>query len=260
MFADAQAYELIMGRWSTRLASSFVKFAGVQDGDRVLDVGSGTGSLALAVAAFTATAQVVGIDRSQEYVEYARSRTRDPRVRFETGDAQALPYSNASFDKALSMLVLNFLPEPERSVAEMRRVTRPGGTVAAAVWDYGDGMAMLRIFWDVAASLDPAASARHERHMPYCREGELATLWKNAGMVAVEERGISIPLEFASFQDFWSPFMGGQGPSGSYTVSLPPDRRKALKEGLRRALLGNHPDGPFPLEARAWAVKGIVPP
>lgn len=157
MFLNAEAYERYIGRWSQRLAPRFMEFAGVVDGDRVLDVGSGTGSLALAVAAATRRSEVVGIEPSAPFVDYARTRTPDPRVRFEVGDAQSLPYADASFDKSLALLVINLIPDAPRAAAEMRRVTRPGGRMAGCVWDYGGGMTMLRAFWDAVVALDPAA-------------------------------------------------------------------------------------------------------
>ncbi|MBI2973617.1 MAG: methyltransferase domain-containing protein [Armatimonadetes bacterium] len=257
-FFNAEAYERLMGRWSRRLAPLLIEFAEVREGNRVLDVGSGTGSLTLALNA-TRRSEVVGIDPSPAYVEHARTRTADPRVRFDVGDAQALPYPDASFDKCLALLVINFIPDARKAVAEMRRVTRPGGRVAAAVWDYGDGMTMLNTFWDAAVAIDPAAEPRHERHMPYCRRGQLSGLWTEIGIQEVEETGLVIPMDFASFDDFWSPFLGGQGPSGSYVTSLPPDRQRALRERLRKELLAGKPDEPFTLEARAWAVRGTTP-
>lgn len=259
MFSNAEAYERFMGRWSKRLATLFMDFAGVEEGDRVLDVGCGTGALALAVAAAMWRSEVVGVDPSAPYVDYARSRTADPRIRFEVGDAQGLPFPDASFDKCLAMLVISLIPDARRAVDEMRRVTRPGGQVASCVWDHGGGMTMLRAFWDAAVALDPAAEPQHQRHMPYCRSGELTALWTSAGLEQVEESSLEITQDFASFEDFWSPFLGGQGRTSSYVLSLPPDRQRALRERLRADLLGSKLDGPFTLSARAWAVCGIVP-
>jgi SAM-dependent methyltransferase len=175
------------------------------------------------------------------------------------GDAQNLPYPDGSFDKCLSLLVVNFIPDARRAVKEMRRVTRPGGRIAAAVWDYGGGMMMLRILWDTAVALDPAAERRHERNMPYCRKGELTALWTESGLQQVEEASLVIPLDFSSFEDYWSPFLTGVGPSGSYVSSLTADRQRMLRDQLGEKLLGGKPRRPFTLEARAWAVRGVVP-
>ncbi|MGH7322223.1 MAG: class I SAM-dependent methyltransferase [Candidatus Rokuibacteriota bacterium] len=259
MFSNAEAYERLMGRWSQRLAVQLLEFAGVRDGDRVLDVGSGTGSLALATAAATRRSEVVGIEPTVAFVEYARARTTDARLRFEVGDAQDLPYSEAAFDRTLACLVLMFVPDAPRAVAEMRRVTRPAGTVVACVWDVTGGMELTRVFWDGAVALDPSAEPRRETHMPYSRPGELADLWRGAGLADVEETGLIIPLEFASYDDFWEPFLLGQGPPGVYVAGLDATRRSALHEQLRRNLFGTQPDGPFTLRARAWAVRGTRP-
>ncbi len=258
-FLNADGYERLMGRWSQRLAPRLLEFAGVRDGDRVLDVGAGTGSLPLAVLAATRRSEVVGIDPSGPYITFARSRTSDPRVRFEVGDAQALSHPDASFDKTLALLVMNFIPDARTAAAEMRRVTRPGGVVAAAVWDYGEGMGMLRTFWDAAVALDPDAQGRHERHMPYCRKGELAALWTAKEFKEIRETALEMSMDFASFEDFWQPFLTGQGPSGSYATNLAPQRQHALRERLRQDLLKGEQDGPFALQARAWAVRGVVP-
>jgi SAM-dependent methyltransferase len=258
-FSNAEAYERYMGRWSRRLALRFVEFAGVRDGDRVLDVGSGTGALALAVAAQTQRSVIVGIEPSAAYAEYARTRTGDPRVRFEVGDALRLPYGDGSFDRTLAGLVLPFVPDAPRAVAEMRRVTRPGGTVAASVWDATGGMEMLTAFWNAAVALDPAAEPRRERHRPHSRPDELKALWERGGLTEGAQAALIIPLEFASFEDFWAPHLLGQGPAAVYLVGLEPERQAALRARLRRDLLGSGPDGPFTLRARAWAIRGCVP-
>jgi len=259
MFLESDPYEQFMGRWSRRLARLLVAWASVEDQDSVLDVGSGTGALAFTLAEAIPSARVTGVDPSKAYVRAAQARTPGARIRFVVGDAQALELSDALFDKTLSLLALNFVPEPARAVREMMRVTRPGGLVSAAVWDYGDGMEMLRVFWDEAVAIDPPIAARDERHMPLCRRGELAALWRASGFERVEEQEIAIELPFASFDDYWQPFLGAQGPAGAYAASLPEPRRAALEARLRSRLLGTREDGPFTLMGRAFAVKGVVP-
>ncbi len=258
LWANAEAYERFMGRWSRRLAPLLVEFAEVRDGDRVLDVGCGSGSLAGVLVELMARSEVVGVDPASSSIEYAARQLADPRVRFEVGDAQNLPYPNASFDQCLSLLVVNHVPDPSRVVAEMRRVTRPGGRVAAAVWDYGDGMRMLRIFWDAVVALDPGAQRLHQGNMPLCREGELAALWIQSGFQEVEETSLDISTRFSSFDDYWSPFLAGVSVSGTYIDGLPAAGQQRLRDRLREKLLGGKPDQTFTLQARAWAVRGTV--
>jgi SAM-dependent methyltransferase len=253
MFSRASAYEQYMGRWSRLLAPVFVRFSDVRDGERVLDVGTGTGELARAVRDATTTAEVTGIDPSEEYVGYARTRG-GPRTTFAVGDATAMTFADSSFDRALSMLVLNFVPDAARAVAEMARVTRPGGVVAAAVWDYAEGMEMLRVFWDEAVALDP--DARDEARMPLCRRGELGALWRASGLADVHEEPLEVVQRFASFDDYWEPFLLGQGPAGAHAIALEEQAREALAARLRRRLLGDEPDRAFDLRARVWAVCG----
>jgi SAM-dependent methyltransferase len=258
MFSESEAYEHFMGRWSRGLAVPFVQFAGVNAGDEVLDVGSGTGALAAAVLSSATTTRVIGIDPSRAYVEYAGARTKDERATFEEGDAQQLRFADASFDKVLSLLVVNFIPDRAKALREMTRVTRPGGVIAAAVWDYGEGMEMLRIFWDEAVALDPASDRRDERHMPLCGRGQLDALWRQHGLRDVTETPLVITQRFQSFDDFWEPFLRGQGPAGAYVASLSEARRVTLRDRIRTRL-GANASGAFTLQARAWAVKGAVP-
>lgn len=253
MFALGESYELYMGRWSRLLAPSYAAFAGVKDGARILDVGTGTGAVATTLESMLPAAEIVGVDPSAGFIEHARKSARSARLQFEVGDAQALRFGDASFDCAVSLLVLNFVPDPERAVAEMRRVTCSRGTVSACTWDYGEGMESLRIFWDEAVALDPAAAPKHERNMKLSREGELGALWKKAGLREVREQPLVVVQAFSSFDDYWGPFLRGTGPGGAYVASLPEDRRSTLEARLR-ARLG----GACTLKARAWAVRGEV--
>jgi SAM-dependent methyltransferase len=260
MFAASAGYENFMGRWSKRLAPAYVAFAGVKSGDRILDVGTGTGSLAFAVEAATTSGEIVGIDPSEGFIAYAKKNAKPDRMRFEVGDAQALNnFKDASFDQTLSLLVMNFVPDHDKAIVEMRRVTRPGGVVSACVWDYDAGMEMLRFFWDEVVALDPAMAPRDERHMKLSREGQLGELWKKAGLVNVQERPLMIDQAYTSFSDYWTPFLKGAGPGGAYVVSLTDERRQQLEQRMRKRLLGDRQDGAFTLGARAWCVRGEVP-
>lgn len=260
MFANAEAYERFMGRWSKQLAPLLVDFAGIPDTGQALDVGSGSGSLAFGIARKKPGLRVVGIDPSSEYVEFANGRNSFPgRVRFEIGDAQNLPFPSAAFRASLSLLVFNFIPDPGKALRELLRVTRSRGRITAAVWDYGDGMRMLRAFWDAAVSLDPAAEKRDERHMPLCRAGELSRLWKQEGLNDVQEQSLDTAMNFNSFADYWDPFLLGQGPAGAYVQALPEGRLPALREALKRRLLIADERRAFTLPAKVWAVRGTVP-
>jgi SAM-dependent methyltransferase len=259
IFSEADAYEHFMGRWSRTLAPQLVKFAGVRDGDAVLDIGSGTGALSAAVRAAAPSSRIVGIDPSAPYVEHARAKQGSANVSFEVGDAQQMRFGDATFDRALSLLVLNFIPDAPKALGDMKRVTRKGGTISAAVWDYGDGMEMLRVFWDEAVAADTAAQAKDERHMKYCRRGEMSALWREQGLTDVVEEDLTIPTRFMSFDDYWLPFLAKQGPAGAYVAALSATARDGLRERLRRRLVGAGPDRGFTLHARAWATRGVVP-
>jgi ubiquinone/menaquinone biosynthesis C-methylase UbiE len=258
MFSAGEGYERFMGRWSRLLAHELVAFAGIRDGARVLDVGTGTGALASALVKSGPNVEVVGIDPSAGFIAYAQ-KDAGPRARFEAGDAQALKFADGSFDAAMALLVLNFVPDHAKAAAEMRRVTRPGGTVSACVWDYDAGMQMLRYFWDEVIALDPAMEPKDERHMKLSRQGQLGELWRKAGLTNVEERPLTIDQQHASFHDYWESFLRGAGPGGAYVVSLPEAKRQELERRMRARLLKNGQDGPFTLKARAWCVKGQPP-
>lgn len=258
---DAAAYQRLMGRWSRRLADQLIAFAGIAPGDRVLDVGCGTGSLSQALAARGEPAAIIGIDIAEPYVAYAAQHAGDPRLSFMVGDATAMRLPPASVDRCYSLLALNFLSAPAAGVAGMRRVTRPGGTVAAAVWDFAGGLVYQRIFWDTAAALDPEADSARARHYssPLTGSGELVAAFTAAGLEAVAGISLTIRIDYTEFADYWQPITDAQGPVGDYVKRLPPDRLAVLEEAVRRAYLHGAPDGPRSMAATAWAARGIVP-
>lgn len=258
---DGDGYELQMGRWSRRLAEPFLDFVGTADGERVLDLGCGTGCLASALVQRCRVTQVRGVDFAPAYIEYARRNQPDPRIAFEVGDACALTYPDHSFDRVLALLLLHFVPNPERAIAEMRRVARPGAVVGAAVWDVRGGFVANRLFFDTAAALDPKAHERRARNYtrPMTRPGELANAWHAAGFTDVVATSLSIRMAFASFDDYWAPYSGKDGPAAEYVATLTDAERVRLREAVRLAYVDGEPDGPRSFAALAWAVKGIVP-
>lgn len=259
--ADGDGYELVMGRWSKRLALPFLDFAGTRDGDRVLDVGCGTGHLAQAIVERSMPSAVCAIDFAPAYIDYARSRSRDTRVVFDVGDACAMKFADHTFDRVFSLLVLHFVPQATQAISEMRRVTKPGGVVAAAVWDVRGGFVANRIFFDTAAVLDPKANERRARNYtrPMTKPGELATAWREAGLHDVVESALSIRMEFTSFEDYWAPYDGREGPAAEYVATLGKAERSRLIDALRAAYLDGEPDGLRSYAALAWVVRGIAP-
>ena len=261
LFSNALAYEGAMGRWSARLAPLFATFAHVTDGGRVLDVGCGTGSLVKALADMTHRTEITGIDPVRPFVEYCRARFADPRIAFDCGDALNLPYPAGVFDHTLSLLVLMFIPEPEKAASEMRRVTRPGGTVAAATWDSRGGFVWMRMFWDTAAMIDPEAGARRAKTFarPIALPGGLERVWKTAGLTDVVQDMLTIRMDFSSFGDFWAPMEGKDGPFADYVRTLTPEAKAILRDKLRLAYVDGEADGTRSYAATAWAVRGKVP-
>jgi ubiquinone/menaquinone biosynthesis C-methylase UbiE len=259
--ADGDGYELQMGRWSRRLAPLFIDFAGIVEADRVLDVGCGTGNLSFCLAQNLGIGTVRGLDFSSVYVDYAKRKNHDDRIEFQVGDACALPFLDASFDHALSMLVLQFIPQADRAVREMRRVTRPGGTVAAATWDTRGGFVSYRMFFDTASMLSQQANERRARAYtrPLSRPGELARVWSEAGMRDVVQDMLTIRMDFQSFADFWAPCEGKDGPIADYVGTLDGGDKAELRDAVEQAYLDGEPDGARSYAATAWVVKGTVP-
>ena len=256
IWASGAAYEPYVGRWSRLVAREFQAWLAVPLESRWVDVGCGTGALSATILAVARPSAITGIDASDGYVTYVREQIQDPHATFRVGDAQALPFDSATFDASVSGLVLNFLPQPDRGLAEMARVTRLDGTVAAYVWDYAGEMQLMRRFWDAAAALDPAAAELDEgRRFPLCRPDALERLFTAAGLADVAVRAVDVPTVFRDFDDYWSPFLGGQGPAPVYAMSLTEDRRAALRDRLR-ATLPSAADGSIHLIARAWASRG----
>jgi SAM-dependent methyltransferase len=228
----------------------------VGPGRQWLDVGCGTGALTSAILACAEPAGVEGVEPSESYLRTARHHIDDERAVFASGDALALPVPTGRFDAVVSGLVLNFLRDPTAAMAEAVRVTRPGGTIAAYVWDYAEGMRLMRCFWDAAVALDPAARRLDEGvRFPLCRPESLRALFTAAGLGGVDVCPIDVPTRFRDFDDYWTPFLGGQGPAPGYAVSLPADRRGALRDRIRSTLPVGE-DGSIDLTARAWAVRG----
>jgi SAM-dependent methyltransferase len=258
VWAVGDAYEVYVGRWSRRVAEAFLHWLDVPAGRYWLDVGCGTGALTATVLAVADPAQVVGVDTSEGFLANARARIVDTRSTFRAGDARSLPLPDRRFDAVVSGLALNFVPDPRRTAAEFARVATSGGIAAAYVWDYAGGMAMMRYFWDAAATLDPAAAELDEaRRFPLCRPEPLRALWTDAGLDNVTVQAIEVPTVFADFDDYWRPFLGGQGPAPAYAMSLTEEHRRALRD-LLRVRLPSGPHGSIPLTARAWAVRGIA--
>ena len=258
IWSSGSPYEAYVGRWSRLVAADFLSWLALPGGRRWLDVGSGTGALTQTILSVADPAEVIGIDQSADFVNHAREQVADARATFQVADAQNLPFADAEFDAAVSGLVLNFVPEPERALAEMARVVKPSGSVAVYLWDYAGEMQLIRQFWDAAVALDPSARDLDEGvRFPLCQSDALAQLFRDADLADVAVRSIDVPTVFRDFEDYWTPFLGGQGPAPSYAMGLDEERRAALRERIRAALPMSA-DGSIHLTARAWAARGIV--
>jgi SAM-dependent methyltransferase len=246
-------YDRFIGRYGPALGDATLEYAGVRSGMRVLDVGCGSGALAGQAAAVVGEGNVTAVDPSESFVEACRKRVPDADVR--VASAESLPFAEGAFDAVLAQLVVPFMNDAPKGVAEMVRVAKPGGVVAASVWDYAGEMRLLRAFWDAAAAIEPESATRDEgRLLRYAAPDELGALWSDAGLGDVTTTALDVEASYDDFDDLWNPFLAGIGPAGAYTASLEPDGQQALRERLR-ANLGD-PEGPFALTARAWAVSG----
>lgn len=256
VWASGGAYEPYVGRWSRLVAHEFVEWLMIPPAAWWLDVGCGTGALTETILRRANPIQVDGIDPSEGYLALAREQVRDPRVRFEVGDARQLSVESAQHDAVVSALVLNFIPDLPTAMAEMARAVRPGGIVTGYVWDYAGKMELMRYFWDAAIALKPEDRERDEgRRFPICQPEPLKHLFEGAGLKNVQVRSIDISTNFRDFDDYWNPFLGGQFPAPDYAMSLDEDARSALRERIR-VHLPIAANGSIPLIARAWAVRG----
>lgn len=255
---SGHAYEQYVGRWSRKVAAQFLRWLALAPGLAWADVGCGTGALTSTILTTCEPSSVHGIDSSEAFVSEARQRVTDPRARFETADATHLPWNSAAWDATVSGLVLNFVRDCESMVREMARSTRPGGLVAAYVWDYAGGMQMMRHFWDAAIAVSPPDAALDEAaRFPLCRPGPLQALFERLELRSVAVRAIDIPTVFQSFDDYWNPFLGRTGSAPAYLASVGDEARERIRLLVRSRLVSTH-DGPIELMARAWAVRGIV--
>jgi SAM-dependent methyltransferase len=250
------SYDAYMGRWSRQVAPRFLDWLAPAPGLDWLEVGCGTGALSAAILARCDPASLVAIDPSEGFVASARANVPDARATFRVGDAQDLDAADASKDVVASALVLNFVPDRAKALAEMKRVARPGGTVAFYVWDYpGGGVEFMRAFWTAATALDPdARDLTEDRRFPFCTPEGLAALARSAGLGAVVCEPIEAPTVFRDFDDLWRPFTLGAGPAPGYCAKLPPEARERLRVRLRDSL-PHQADGTIPLKVRAWAVR-----
>jgi SAM-dependent methyltransferase len=253
-WAAGDAYEQFMGRWSWNVAARFLEWLTPAPGQRWLDVGCGTGALTRAVAAFTQPQGIVGLDPSRAFVRYANQHPTE--ASFLVAEGGALAFGSGVFDAVISGLALNFMPQPEQAMSDMHRVVKPGGVVAAYVWDYAGKMEFLRYFWDAAVELDANAAALHEgQRFPICQPGPLRQLWQAAGFNHVSVEALDIPTQFDDFESYWQPFTLGNFPAPHYALSLDEMQYNELRNRLQTVIPAED-DGSIHLIARVWAVRG----
>jgi len=254
---SGSSYERYVGRWSRQVAPLFLSWLNIPAGRRWLDLGCGTGALCAAIADHCSPFSVAGVEPSEGYLRAAKENLAD-RAAFHQGSATAIPLGDASVDVVVSGLVLNFVSDPPAALLEMARVTDKGGTIAAYLWDYAGKMELMRYFWDAAVELDPGAATLDEGvRFPLCRPEALERFFASAGLEEIDVKPIDVPTLFADFDDYWQPFLGGQGPAPGYAVSLDETARARLRDRIRERL-PTAADGSISLTARAWAARGRV--
>ena len=257
---DASGYEQLMGRWSRVLAPAFIGFAGIAPHEKVLDVGCGTGSLTFALAQHPELSQVTAIDFAPTFVEAATRRNTDPRVTIRQADATSLPFADDSFDRAMALLVLHFVPDAPLAIREMQRVVRPGGVVAAVVWDHYGGMQGMRMIVDTIAGLSAAGRALRNRYVfqPMMQPGEMKQAFIDQGLRDVVETELMMRMNYENFDDLWAPIAAGEGPIGKFVGTLPPADLETVAAAVRDAYESGRPDGPRSFANVAWACRGTV--
>ncbi len=258
-FADGEAYELYVGRWSRRVGPIFLEWLSLPAGLRWVDVGCGTGALTETILEQSDPSKVTGVEPSEGFLCLARGSIHDHRADFKSGAAMSLPLDNAETDVVVAGLVLNFVSDQQRALQEMCRIVQPGGTVALYVWDYAGEMQLMRYFWNGVTELFSHGAEHDEgKQFPICKPEPLASLFRAANLEAVEVRALDVPTEFIDFNDYWSPFLRGQGPARSFCVSLSEDDRERLRNHLEDTV-PTRSDGSIHLIARAWGVRGTIP-
>ncbi len=258
---DATGHEQLMGRWSKKLAPLFIDFAGLAHGEKILDVGCGTGSLTFALPKFADLDEIHAIDYSPVFVESANRCNTDPRIKFQQADACALPFEDGTFDRALALLVLHFVPESDKAVAEMCRVVRPGGIVAAVVWDHLGGMPGMRMIVDTVAVLTEGGRQLRNRYcfQPMMLPGEMKRAFVKEGLADVTEIELMIRMDYQNFDDYWAPIAAGEGPLGNFIATLDATERARTDAAVRDAYEAGRPDGPRSFASVAWTCRGVVP-
>jgi ubiquinone/menaquinone biosynthesis C-methylase UbiE len=256
----AAGYEQLMGRWSQKLAPLFIEFAGIDDDEKVLDVGCGTGSLTFALAKAAGLDEIAAIDYSAVFVEEVSRRNTDARINVQRANACALPFEDGTFDRALALLVLHFIPEASKAIAEMRRVVRPGGIVAAAVWDHLGGMSGMRMMVDTVAALSDRGRQLRANYcfQPMTQPGELKRTFTEVGLAEITETQLLIRMDYLSFDDYWAPIAAGEGPLGKHMAALDGAERARTEAAMRDAYEPGQADGPRSFANVAWACRGIV--